>query len=86
MVTVERYFWHALAAFEGRGAAGEFRRQSNAVRLPYIVIRAHGALLLHAYSLWRKRRAIRRSARIAPRDFRALLAAHSISAKEVAAL
>jgi len=43
-------------------------------------------LLRHARSLWRKRREIRRSARLSPGAFRQLLRAHAIGARQVAEL
>ncbi len=86
-VALVRYFWHVAAIGQGRGAAAEFRRAgNNAGRLVWFVLRAHVALLAAAGRLWKQRREIRRQARIPAREFRALLEAHSISARQVAAL
>ena len=52
----------------------------------FYVLRAHGALLLNAPALWRKRREIRRTARVTPHIYRRLLRSHSISARRVAEL
>jgi len=81
-----RYGWHLLSLFQGRGSAGRFHREGNgASKLLIIVLRAHWAVLFHWPSLWRKRRAIQKQARTSPREFRELLAAYSISSRQVAA-
>lgn len=81
-----RYAWHAWSLVSGRGAAGQFRGGGQSgLALPAFVLRAHWDALAHLPALWRKRREIRRSARITARQFRGLLALHSISPREVAA-
>jgi hypothetical protein len=54
--------------------------------MPFYVLRAHGTLILHAPALLRKRREIRRTARVTPHIYWRLLRAHSISARRVAEL
>jgi GT2 family glycosyltransferase len=82
-----RYAWHLAFILRDRGAAAQFRKEGNsAFDLVLFVLRAHGALLMNWRSLMRKRRAVRRAARISPAEFRALLDTHSISPREVAAL
>ncbi|HWB83382.1 MAG TPA: glycosyltransferase family 2 protein [Bryobacteraceae bacterium] len=82
-----RYFWHAFYLLEGRGSAARFRADGNAgVRMLWYVLRAHLALAARAPELWRKRRSIRRGARITPGIFRYLLRTHSISPRRVAGL
>lgn len=86
-VSLARYWWHARFLLRGRGAAARFRLEGASVwRMPYYVLRAHAALLRHAPALWRKRRQIRRTARLSPHIYRRLLRAHSISARRVAEL
>jgi len=86
-VSLARYWWHFRLMLGGRGAAARFRLEgASAWRLPLYVLRAHAALLRHAPDLWRKRRAIRRTARLSPHIYRRLLRAHSISARRVAEL
>ena len=86
-VSLARYAWHFLFLLRGRGAAARFRLEgASAWRMPFYVLRAHGALLLHAPALWRKRREIRRTARLTPHIYRRLLRSHSISARRVAEL
>ena len=82
-----RYFWHLVSLFEGRGKAAEFLGEgSPALLLPFLVLRAHAAALVRLPRLLAQRRRIRSTARITAREFRALLAAHSISVRQVAAL
>jgi GT2 family glycosyltransferase len=86
-VSLARYWWHFLFLLRGRGAAARFRLEgASAWRMPWYVLRAHGALLLHAPALWRKRRQIRRTPRVTPHIYRSLLRSHSISARRVAEL
>jgi GT2 family glycosyltransferase len=82
-----RYGWHVVSLLRGQGAAAAFRAQGNAAwRLVWFVLRAHASALLRARSLWRKRLAVRRAARIPACEFAQLLASHAISLREVAAL
>ena len=84
---LSRYRWHVALMRGGRGAAAEFRAEGNSAwKLVLFVLRAHLALLVHWPGLWRKRRRIRRSAKIGPAEFRRMLARHAISPREVAAL
>ena len=86
-VAMTRYFWHVAAIGRGSGAAAEYRRGGNhPAWLLWYVIRSHAALLAAGRRIWRQRRAIRKSARISVREFRALLRRHSITPREVAAL
>ncbi|MFN9459579.1 MAG: glycosyltransferase family 2 protein [Acidobacteriota bacterium] len=81
-----RYLLHLAALLAGRGAAGEFRAAGqNPLQLPLFVLRAHGELLLALPRLLAARRAIRRSAKLSPQAFNALLDRHRISLAEVAA-
>jgi GT2 family glycosyltransferase len=86
-VSLARYVWHLRFLLRGRGAAARFRLEgASAWRMPFYVLRAHCALLLHTPALFRKRREIRRTARVTPHIYRRLLRAHSISARRVAEL
>ena len=86
-VSLARYAWHLRGMLRGRGAAARFRLEgASAWRMPFYVLRAHLALLLNAPALWRKRRRIRRTARLTPRIYQRLLRSHSISARRVAEL
>jgi GT2 family glycosyltransferase len=79
-----RYMWHVVFMFQGRGAAAAYRAESGGASLPWIVVKAHGALIAALPALILKRRAIRR--RLTPRQFARLLTDYSISPKRVAAL
>jgi GT2 family glycosyltransferase len=82
-----RYLWHVASAVTGRGSAARFRQQNSSfLELVYIVLRAHFVLLKHGPRLLRQRREVRRTARIGPREFAQLVAAHFISPREVAEL
>jgi GT2 family glycosyltransferase len=86
-VTVARYAWHLRWMLVRRGAASRFREdEGGALLLVWIAIRAHLDCLARFVSLWRKRRAVRRSARISSAAFRELLGAHAISARRLAEL
>ncbi|MGH9558666.1 MAG: glycosyltransferase family 2 protein [Bryobacteraceae bacterium] len=82
-----RYFWHFALIFQGRGKAAEFRRGGNsAILLPLVVLRAHAAALFRLPRLLAERAHIRRLSRLSSREFRSLLARHSISVRKVAEL
>lgn len=84
-VAMARYFWHAVYAAGGRGAAGEFVSGSGgALQLAGFVWKAHWAAARDARRLWAKRRAVKR--RISPKQYARLLKANAISPKRVAAL
>jgi GT2 family glycosyltransferase len=82
-----RYFWHLVSLWGGSGKAAEFREAGySAARLPWLVLRAHVSALVHLPRLLAERPRIRATRRVSPREFRALLAAHSIGLRQVAAL
>ena len=84
---LSRYWWHLASIRAGRGAAAQFRAEGNSGwKLMYFVMRAHLVLLASLGSLLKKRRRIRRDAKLSPAAFRRLLKQYSISPKEVAAL
>jgi GT2 family glycosyltransferase len=85
-VTIARYFWHVVALLRRRGVAGEFHSASNALLLPWFVLRAHTSALIALPALLRKRRQVRTVSRISPSQFCDLARAHSISARQVAEL
>jgi GT2 family glycosyltransferase len=87
LVTLARYWWHVVWMLRGRGSAARFRKEGNsALGMVFVVFRAHLDLLRHGRSLWRKRRQIRRSARLSPAAFCTLLRNHAISVRQVAEL
>jgi GT2 family glycosyltransferase len=85
--SMARYFWHVAALAAGRGKAGEYRQAGHsAALLPFLVIRAHLAALFRLPTLLAARRRIRAARRISSTEFRTLLARHSITVRQVAAL
>lgn len=87
-VSLHRYWWHARAAREGHGTAGQFAASGGGgvVRLAWLLAQAHLVVLWQLPRLLRERAAIRRKARISAGDFLRLLEQYSISAKEIARL
>ncbi|MBI2680836.1 MAG: glycosyltransferase family 2 protein [Candidatus Solibacter usitatus] len=86
-VTMARYAWHLRWMLARRGAAARFREEEGStLLLIWIAVRAHLVCLARCVSLWRSRRAVRRTARISSAAFRELLAAHAISARRLAEL
>ncbi len=86
-MTVVRYFWHLLSMMTGQGVAGQFRIAGNPpAQLAWFVFRAQMALIGALPRLIRERRAIRKKAKISPKDFCALLEKHAISLRQVASL
>lgn len=85
--TLARYFWHAVSVARGRGAAARFQAAGHgALKLTFYVVKAHLALCLNLPRLWRKRRDVRRRARISAAEFRQVIRRHFISPREVASL
>ena len=85
--SLARYLWHAFSLLEKRGKAAEFQQAGySAALLPWLVLRAHLSALVHLPRLLAARRRIRATARLTPREFQELLAAHSIALRQVAAL
>jgi GT2 family glycosyltransferase len=83
-VTFARYVWHAVYMLQGRGKASEFASQSGGVMLVWFVVRAHFAVLAALVHLLRKRRQIRKQARISPEEFTRALRRHWITPRQVA--
>jgi GT2 family glycosyltransferase len=83
---VSRYFWHLIFMLEGRGKAAEFRDGNTALWLPFLVLRAHAAMLIRLPKLIRERRKIASTRRVTAREFRTILAQHAIAIRKAAAL
>ncbi|MGE5570315.1 MAG: glycosyltransferase family 2 protein [Rhodospirillales bacterium] len=85
--TLARYVWHFVSILQNRGMAARFTEGNHGMLdLAFIVVRAHAAVAFRAWSIWKKRRALRRTARLTSAEFRALLEKHRIAAREVAVL
>ena len=81
LVAARRYLWHARLP---SGAAHEFRQQSSAFALPWLVLKAHLATLAALPRLIAERRRITAQRRISPADFLQLATRHAISPRQVA--
>jgi GT2 family glycosyltransferase len=82
-----RYFWHLLFMITRTGKAAEFREAGHPPwLLPFLVLRAHVSALVRLRYLLRERRRIFKSRRLSSKEFRAVLAAHSITVRKVAEL
>jgi GT2 family glycosyltransferase len=82
-----RYLWHLIYLLRGRGAAARFQSEGRgAWALPSIALRAHWTLVASFRDLRRKRREIRKTALLTPRQFLALMKRYRISTREIARL
>jgi GT2 family glycosyltransferase len=82
-----RYYWHLLFMLTQTGKAAEFREAGHTPwLLPFLVLRAHASALVSLPYLFRERRRIFKARRATSKEFRALLAGHSISVRKVAEL
>jgi GT2 family glycosyltransferase len=85
--SLARYFWHLVFMITRTGKAAEFREAGHTPwLLPFLVLRAHASALVRLPYLFRERRRIFKTRKLNSREFRALLAAHSISLRKVAEL
>jgi GT2 family glycosyltransferase len=82
-----RYGWHVEEMLLGRGKGAEFRAAGHsAALLPWLVVRAHLAVLGKLPNLLRDRGRIRAQRRIGVAEFTELTRRHSISLRKVASL
>jgi GT2 family glycosyltransferase len=85
--SMSRYFWHIVDMAGGQGKAAHFRRGGNSpLLLIGYTLKAYLALLRALPALLRKRREIRRNAKLGTAAFTKLLRQHSISTRRVASL
>ncbi len=86
-VSLLRYAWHAAYLLQGRGKAAEYAASgSGKATLPWIVLRAHLALIRELPRLLKERRKIQNHGRMQPGQFRRMLKSYGISARQVAQL
>lgn len=82
-----RYAWHLLFMVTRTGKAAEFRDAGHSPwLLPFLVLRAHASAVMRSPYLLRERRKIFKARRLSSKEFRALLAVHSIPVRKVAEL
>jgi GT2 family glycosyltransferase len=84
---IARYYWHLFFMVTRTGKTAEFREAGHTPwLLPFLVLRAHVSALVRLPYLLRERRRIFNTRRLCSKEFRALLAAHSIPVRMVAEL
>ena len=82
-----RYYWHLVYMITRTGKAAEFRESGHPPwLLPFLVLRAHVSATVRLPYLFRERRRIFKTRRLTSKEFRVLLAAHSIPVRKVAEL
>lgn len=82
-----RYFWHLISLLGGLGRTGEYRDAGHDQwLLPFLVFRAHIAMLFRLPRLARERRRIAARRKLTPLEFQKLAKTHGISLREVASL
>ena len=85
--SLARYGWHLAALLGGHGKTAEYRDAGHpAALLPFLVIRANLAALFRLPAQLAARRRVRKTRRIHPSQFDALLRQHSITVRQVASL
>ena len=82
--TMLRYFYQALGALIGKGAAGKFTKEANKLELIKILIKANISAFLGLPKMLKKRREIMKKKRIPNREFYKLLKRFGISARTIA--
>ncbi|MCK4819581.1 glycosyltransferase family 2 protein, partial [bacterium] len=82
--TILRYFYQALGALTGKGAAGKFTKEANKFELIKILIKANISALLGLPKMLKKRREIMKKKRISNRELYTLLKRFGIGARKIA--
>jgi len=82
--TILRYFYQALGALTGKGAAGKFTKEANEFQLIYILIKANISAFSGLPKMLKKRREIMRKKRISNREVYTLFKRFGISARKIA--
>ncbi len=82
--TILRYFYQALGALAGKGAAGKFTKEANKFKLMKILIKANISAFLGLPKMLKKRREIMKKKRISNRELYTLLKRFGIGAREIA--
>jgi GT2 family glycosyltransferase len=84
LFTATRWTWNFAAALLGRGAAGNFRRESSLLELVRTLWRAYRDGVRRADLMWRKRRSLDKIRKLSNRQFCSLLIRYRISARRLA--
>ena len=87
LAALARYFWHLISLLGGLGKTGEYREAGHDMwLLPFLVFRAHAAMLSRLPRLWKERQRIAAERKITVAEFEALAKTHAITLREVASL
>ncbi len=84
LTTVVRWCWNAIAAFSGKGSAGNFMRDSTRSKLAAAVAKAQLDGLKGTRRMWRKRRELRKRRKVSDLEFLRLLWKYRVSARTLA--
>jgi GT2 family glycosyltransferase len=82
--TLLRYYYQALGAFTGKGAAGRFVKEVDKMELVKILFKANASAAAGLPKMLRKRREIMKKKRVSNRDIYRVLKRYGISAKTIA--
>ena len=82
--TLKRLILQAYGAIAGKGAAGEFTRQASALSLLWVLVKAYFSALWHLPRMLGRRFALRKIAKLSPREIRQLYRRFAMTAKEIA--
>jgi len=82
--TILRYFYQAIGALTGKGAAGRFTKEASKCKLMYILLKANVSAFLGLPKMLKKRREIMKKKRISNREISILFKRFGIDAKKIA--
>jgi GT2 family glycosyltransferase len=82
--TMLRYYYQAIGALTGKGAAGKFTKEASKFKLICVLLKANISAFLGLPKMLKKRREIMKKKRISNRDISVLLKKFGISAKKIA--
>jgi GT2 family glycosyltransferase len=82
--TILRYFYQALGALTGKGAAGRFAKEASKFKLVIILITANISAFLGLPKMFKKRREIMKKKRISNREMWTLFKRFGISPRDIA--
>ena len=82
--TLLRYYYQAIGALTGKGAAGRFTKEANKLELLKILIKANASALAGLPKMLRKRREIMKKKRVSNKELYQVIKRFGISARTIA--
>ena len=82
--TILRYYYQAVGALTGKGAAGKFTKEASKFQLICVLLKANFSAFLGLPKMLKKRREIMRKKKISNKEISVLLKKYGISAKNIA--